>query len=156
MTQEIATSDEGILSAVHVLEYPYTRSVGTVLGTFLAGLKEGRILGSRTPSGAILVPPSEFDPATGDSIDDLVDVADTGTVTAWTWVPRPRAKHPLQVPFAWALVRLDGADTALLHALDAGSEQAMRTGMRVRARWREERKGSIADIECFVPEEGAS
>jgi uncharacterized OB-fold protein len=28
----------------------------------------------------------------------------------------------------------------------------MRTGMRVRARWRNEREGSIRDIECFEPE----
>jgi uncharacterized OB-fold protein len=28
----------------------------------------------------------------------------------------------------------------------------MRTGMRVRPRWRAERKGEIRDIECFEPE----
>ena len=154
MTQhDKAIADEGVLSAVHVLEYPYTRSVGRVVGTFLAGLQEGRILGSPTPDGRVLVPASEFDPATGDSLEDMVDVSDAGVVTTWSWVAEPRAKHPIQQPFAWALVRLDGATSSLLHAVDAGDPARMRTGMRVRARWRQERKGSITDIECFVPEQ---
>jgi len=147
---------EGVLSAIHTLEYPYTRSVGFVIGTFLAGLKEGRILGIRTKSGDVLVPPAEFDPVTCETLTDLCDVADTGTVTTWSWIPEPRAKHPLQKSFAWALVRLDGATTAMLHAVDAGSADRMKTGMRVRARWRSERKGMISDIECFEPEGAAS
>ena len=39
----------------------------------------------------------------------------------------------------------------MLHAVDAGSAAAMRTGMRVRARWAAERVGSIRDIACFEP-----
>ena len=38
------------------------------------------------------------------------------------------------------------------HAVDAGDPARMRTGMRVRPRWRAERVGSIRDIECFEPE----
>jgi uncharacterized OB-fold protein len=75
-------------------------------------------------------------------------------VTTWAWVAEPRRFHPLDRPFAWALVKLDGADTGLLHAVDAGSIDAMRTGMRVTARFRAERIGSIRDLECFVPEGG--
>jgi uncharacterized OB-fold protein len=110
------------------------------------------VLGTRRPGGGILVPPSEFDPATAESLTEMVDVADAGIVTTWSWVTEPRAKHPLQKPFAWALVRLDGAESAMLHAVDAGTEGAMKTGMRVKVRWRAERKGMITDIECFEPE----
>ena len=55
-----------------------------------------------------------------------------GTVISWSWTPAPLEGQPLARPFAWALIRLDGADTAMLHAVDAGSPGAMRTGMRVR------------------------
>ena len=48
-----------------------------------------------------------------------------GVVTSWAWVSQPRPNHPLQRPFAWALIRLDGADTAMLHVVDAGSESAI-------------------------------
>jgi uncharacterized OB-fold protein len=139
------------LTAPHVLEYPYTRSVGPVLGRFFAGLRERRIVGIRMSDTGVLVPPQEYDPHTSATLDEFVDVADAGIVTTWAWVPQPRAKHPLQHPFAFALIRLDGADSAMLHAVDA-PEAAMRTGMRVRARWREDTQGDIHDIICFEPE----
>jgi uncharacterized OB-fold protein len=147
------TSGDDILSAHHVLEYPYTRSVGPVIGRFLGGLRDGRIEGVRTKAGKVLVPPIEYDPATADAVtDDFVEVGPAGTVTTWCWVARPRTKQPLDRPFAWALIRLDGADSAMLHAVDGGSPEAMSTGMRVKPRWREQRTGMITDIECFEPE----
>jgi len=57
----------------------------------------------------------------------------------------------LQRPFAFALVKLDGTAVPMLHVVDAGEESAMRTGMRVKARWAAERRGSITDIACFEP-----
>jgi uncharacterized OB-fold protein len=66
-------------------------------------------------------------------------------------MPEPLEGQPLAGPFAWALIRLDGADTAMLHAVDAGSAAVMRTGLRVRARWAASRVGSIRDITCFEP-----
>ena len=138
-----------VLSALHVLEYPYTRSTGPVVGRFLSGLRDGRIVGICGIDGRVLVPPTEYDPVTGDALHEFVDVGTTGTVVTWAWIAEPRSNNPLQVPFAWALITLDGADTPMLHAVDAGSEDAMRTGMRVRARWRAERNGHITDLECF-------
>jgi uncharacterized OB-fold protein len=141
------------LTAPHVLEFEYTRSVGPVIGMFLGGLRERRILGVRTAEGRVLVPPQEYDPDTGDPVDDVVEVGQSGTVSAWAWVHEPRPKHPLDRPFAWALVRLDGADTAMLHAVDAGDASRIHTGARVRARWRDEPRGEIQDIACFEPED---
>jgi uncharacterized protein len=141
-----------VLSAPHRLEFPYRRSVGPVLGRFLAGLREGRIEGVRGSDGRVLVPPQEYDPATAEPLDEWVPVGPGGVVMSWAWIAEPLPKQPLRRPFAWALVRLDGAGTALLHALDAGEEERVRTGMRVVARWRPERTGDIRDIECFVPE----
>ena len=133
------------------LELPYKRTLGPVIGAFFTGLRDGRIVGSRTSRGRVLCPPLEYDPETGDSVQEIVELADTGTVQSFAWVPEPLRKHPLQHPFAFALIRIDGADTALLHAVDAGSPGAMSVGMRVRARFRAERKGHVRDLECFVP-----
>jgi uncharacterized OB-fold protein len=144
-----------VLSAPNILEYPYTRSVGPVISRFLTGLRDGRIEGIRAWDGRVLVPPTEYDPETGDAVSEFVEVGQSGTVTTWAWVSTPRAKHLLDHPFAWALVRLDGADTGMLHMVDAGEEARMSTGMRVRVRWRDERKGHITDIACFEPEDAA-
>ena len=142
-----------VLSAEYVLEYTYSRSVGPVIGRFLTGLRDGRIEGVRTASGRVIVPPTEYDPLTGEAVGEFVEVGQAGVVKTWAWLDEPRPANPLQRPFAWALVLLDGADTALLHAVDAGSASGMRTGMRVRVKWAEPRVGRIQDIECFVPEE---
>ncbi|MEW1696414.1 Zn-ribbon domain-containing OB-fold protein [Streptomyces sp. NPDC093249] len=139
------------LRAPLVVEFPFTRSLGPVQSAFLTGLRERTVLGVRTTTGEVLVPPVEYDPATAEELSDLVEVAPTGTVTTWAWNPRPRPHQPLGTPFAWVLVRLDGADTALLHALDAPGPEAVRTGARVRIRWAAERTGAITDIACFEP-----
>jgi uncharacterized OB-fold protein len=139
------------LSALHVLEFNYTRSLGPTLAAFFQGLKDRKIVGARTKDGRVLVPPTPHDPDTGEDISGLVDLSDTGVVTTWAWVSKPRLRHPLQKPFAWALVQIDGADTAMLHAVDAGDESKVSTGMKVKARWADEPSGSILDLECFEP-----
>jgi uncharacterized protein len=131
--------------------FDYTRSLGPTLSRFMAALAGRRILGSRGADGRVHAPPFEFDPVTFDPPDELVPVGPEGTVTTWSWAPQPLEGQPLPHPFAWALIRLDGADTAMLHAVDAGSAAAMRTGMRVRPRWAEHRTGDIRDIVCFAP-----
>jgi len=145
-------AEQGRLSATHVLEYPYRRSVGPIMGQFFTGLRDRRIAGVRTGDGSVVVPPVEYDPVTGAAVSELVDVGPLGVVTTWAWVTTPRPKHPLTRPFAWALIKLDGADTGMLHAVDVGSAEKMKTGLRVKPRWRDERVGDIRDIACFEPE----
>jgi uncharacterized OB-fold protein len=144
-----------LLRAHHVSEYPYHRSVGETLGGFFTGLRDGRIEGITADGGTVIVPPTEYDPFSGRPTGERVTVSDAGTVTTWCWVSEPLPHHLLDRPFAFALVKLDGADTALLHYVDAKTMEAMSTGMRVRAVWRSERHGHITDIAAFVPEADA-
>jgi uncharacterized protein len=132
----------------HTVEFPYTRSVGPIIGAFLDGLQQGKILGSRA-AGRTLVPALEWDPNTGAPAEpDLVEVGPEGEITSWTWVAEPLATHPLDTPFAFALIKMDGADTSMVHVVDA-SRDDVRTGARVRPRWRDDREGHIRDIEAF-------
>ena len=138
------------------IAFDYTRSLGPVLGQFMTALRDRRLLGARGADGTVHAPPFEYDPVTHLPPGELVTVGPAGTVLTWTWLDRPLPGQPLGRPFGWALIRLDGADTAMLHAVDAGADgvdagAAMRTGMRVRPRWAAERVGSIRDIECFEP-----
>ena len=142
-----------LLQAPLEIGFDYTRSTGPVLGRFLAGLAERRIFGAQAADGRVHVPPFEYDPVTFAAPDSLVQVAAEGTVVTWSWTATPMEGQPLNRPFAWALIRLDGADTCLLHAVDAPLT-GMGTGMRVRARWAAEPSGSIRDIECFEPASG--
>ena len=137
------------------LEYPYTRTTGPIIGPFLTGLRDGRILATRV-GDRVICPPVEYDPDTGATVgpENLVEVGPAGTVEGWTWVAEPTSKHPFSRPFAFAQIRLDGADTTMLHAVDAESIEAMSTGMRVVVRYNADRLGTIVDIH-FVPGEEA-
>ncbi|MGK2949999.1 MAG: Zn-ribbon domain-containing OB-fold protein [Acidimicrobiales bacterium] len=141
-----------VLSAPLVIEYPFSRTTGPVIGAFLTGLREQVLLGIKGVDGTVIVPPVEYDPHTGEDLTELVQVGPGGVVDTWAWVRHPMPKHPLQHPFAWALVRPDGAGVGFLQAVDAGSIDAMATGMRVRPRWAAEREGTIHDLECWEPE----
>jgi uncharacterized OB-fold protein len=140
------------LREVLVMEFPYKHSTGDTIGRFLAGLKEQKkIWGQRVAGQGVVVPPlgySEIDSSEG---GDWVEVKDTGTVTAVAIVHEPIDKlHPFTEPFAFVLVKLDGADTSLAHVVRADLAK-LRVGSRVAAVWRadEERIGAIRDIECF-------
>jgi hypothetical protein len=145
-------SDTEVLSAPLLVEYPFTRTVGPIQSAFFTGLREGVVVGVRAADGSVVCPPVEYDSFTSEPLSELVEVGTAGEVTSWAWINHPRADQPLTHPFAWALIRLDGADTAMLHAVDAGDESAMATGLRVRIRWADEREGAITDIACFEPE----
>ncbi|WP_183093006.1 Zn-ribbon domain-containing OB-fold protein [Nocardioides stalactiti] len=139
------------LQAPVTVAFDYTRSTGPVVGRFLTGLRDGIVVGGRTSTGQVVVPPLEFDPVTHEATTEFVEVSSVGTVTSWTWVPEPVKHQPFDRPFAFALVTLDGADVPLLHALDVSSPAEVSTGMRVRVRWAAERVGHINDILCFEP-----
>jgi uncharacterized OB-fold protein len=138
-----------VLRGQHVLEYPYKRSLGPVLSRFFTSLAGRRFEGIRGRDGRVLVPPQEYDPNTAEALSEWVPVGPGGEIVSWSWVTKPRAKQPLQHPFAYALIKLDGADVPLLHAVDARDESQLAVGARVRPRWADEPKGGIRDVVCF-------
>ena len=138
------------LSAPLTLSFDYTRSVGPTLSKFFTALRERRILGVRGSDGRVHVPPAEYDPVTYEPLGEMVPVSAVGTVASWTWQAEPLEGQPLDRPFAWALIKLDGADTPLIHAVDAGEPGAIRTGARVHVHWADEPVGAITDIAYFT------
>jgi uncharacterized OB-fold protein len=148
---EMSQSETELLRKDFESSFTFTRSTGPVVGRFLTELRNRKIVGIKGSEGKVLVPPPEYDPVTFEPLSEFVEVGQSGIVKTWCWVAEPRDKHPLKRPFAWAMVLLDGADTSMLHVVDAGAESAMSTGMRVKVRWAEETTGYITDIACFEP-----
>ncbi len=135
-----------------VMEFPYKHSTGETVGRFLAGLKEQKtIWGQRVKGQGVVVPPmgySELDAAGG---GEWVAVQDTGVITAAAIVREPIERlHPVDEPFAFVLVKLDGADTAFAH-IARGDLGTLKVGARVQAEWEpdDERVGSVRDIAAF-------
>jgi uncharacterized OB-fold protein len=104
-------------------------------------------VGIRGSDGRVHVPVVEYDPVTCAPLTEIVPVASVGTVLSWSRQAEPLEGQPLDRPFNWALIQLDGADTALLHAVDG----EVGTGDRVHAHWVDEPVGAITDIAYFVP-----
>ena len=83
----------------------------------------------------VVVPPlgySEIDASEG---REWVGVADSGIVTAVAKVRQPiEGLHPCSEPFAYVLIKLDGADTAMPHivteSLDSLQEQTRKQSDR--------------------------
>jgi uncharacterized OB-fold protein len=140
------------LSAPLRLSFDYTRSVGPTLSQFFTALRERRVVGARGSDGRVYVPPAEFDPVTYERLTEIVPVSSVGTVLSWTWQPEPLEGQPLDRPFAWALIKLDGADVPLLHAVDVGAagSDSISTGARVHVHWADEPAGAITDIAYFA------
>src|SRR5215204_3084957 len=139
------------LHAPMKVEFDYTRSLGPVLSRFMSALRQRQVLGGVLADGRVVVPPPEYDPISHAAVSDLVPVSDFGMVTSWSWVPEPVAQQPLDRPFAFAQVLLDGSDAPMLHAVAVDSPADMSTGMRVRIHWADETTGTIRDIAWFEP-----
>ena len=139
------------LVAPYKLEYAYKRSLGPILSEFFTGLLNKRICGVRMSDGGVMVPPAEYDPQTGESLSELVPVSDSGVVQSWSWnLAEESGNVALE---GWALIRLVGSTTGMLHRIRSTSESRVFRGAVVKAIWARERHGMITDIEVFVPED---
>jgi Predicted nucleic-acid-binding protein containing a Zn-ribbon len=139
----------------------YSYTAGQALSVFLNGLKEGKILGRKcNKCGRIYVPPRMYCEDCFVPTSLWVEVKDEGVVMtavasfiSWT---RERLDHPEIV----GTIRLfpstarDYVYPGLFHRICCSYEDVRNMtifGKIVKARWkpREERTGSINDIECF-------
>ena len=129
---------------------PYTWWVGEVGSRFLMALRdEQKILGNRCKScNRVYVPPRKNCGRCFADIEDWVELGNEGVVIAHTVVRHAFKPQPVAPPFAYALIKLDGADVAFLHIITDNLD-SLKNGLRVRARFREERTGHILDIESF-------
>ena len=121
---------------------------------FLRALEQGKLLGARTGAdGKVYFPPKEANPATGQPLDQYIELADTGTVTTFAIINIPFAGQRIKPPYVAAYVLLDGADIPVLHLVADIEADQVRMGMRVQAVWkpREEWGLGIDNIEYFRP-----
>ena len=148
MTEEIVNN---VKRTWHV---PYRWCYGLKWTQFFESLeKEKVIYGSRCSScKKVLVPPAMvcsrcFVPTE----EELVPVKDEGIIDAFTIVNLPYPGQPTTPPYAYGLIRLDGAHNLFQHLIDGIPLEDIKVGMRVQAVWSEERTGGFRDIQYFQP-----
>lgn len=137
------------------INVPYSWWAGDTASRFFISLRdEKKIIATRCGTcGRTFMPPRKSCPACFTENREWVNVSDEGEVLSFTVARRRFEAIPSdrKVPVIWALIRLDGADTALLHYLDEVKPEDVKIGMRVKAVFAEERKAAIRDISHFKP-----
>jgi uncharacterized OB-fold protein len=138
------------------LKGDFAWDTGIAIGSYLAGLKAGIILGARCNTcRKTVVPPRLVCEWCYRPMQDVVPLQDTGTVNTFslcyvTW-DMQRLKEP-EIP---AVIEIDGASPlhGIMHMLGEIDPQKVHIGMRVKAVWRPaaERIGAITDILYFKP-----
>ena len=124
------------------------------LSRFAAELRDNkRIMGAKCPKcGTVWCPPL------ADCIkcyvrNEWIEVGPRGTVLTYTTCyvapTRDGKTMDIEIPYMIALVKLDGADTGMLHYLRGIDPIDVRDGLKVEAIFKDERSGSITDIDYF-------
>jgi len=136
-------------------EHVYYWHCGHYMSKFLLGLRDQKtILGIKClRCGRVYVPPREICGRCFVTMDEWVDLGTEGYIYAFTVVKLPyidpNTGKPIKVPRTDVYVKLDGADTCLMHWLDETDEKKITVGARVKAVFKEQRRGTIHDIEYF-------
>jgi len=143
----------------HEVWLPYKYSVGPVFHRFFEGLKQEKILGNKCPEcKKVYVPARTFCPLCYVDMGDWKELAQEGEIISWVIANEAFFGMPVDTPFVGALIRLDGTNCNFLHivgGIDLKDENTVKTkirhGARVKAVWRDERRGHMTDILHFKP-----
>jgi uncharacterized OB-fold protein len=127
--------------------FRYTPGVGNT--AFFEALRDrGVFLGSRCADcGVTYLPARIFCERCLAELTPDTECGPEGTLESWTVAHHDVDGTRLETPVTFALVRLDGADTVLLHRLLAPAA----IGARVHAVVADDRAASIHDLEGFEP-----
>jgi uncharacterized OB-fold protein len=151
---KLPEKDEGIYVHRSGLKVPYTWHAGEYATFFYTELKDHKkIWGTKCPEcGKVYMPPRKSCPECFKQCREWVELGDTGTLLTYTVV---RYSEPLiqprEPPYAYGIIKLDGADTAMVHFLGEVGLDKIKVGMRVKAVFNENPEGNYLDIKYFKP-----
>ncbi len=137
-------------------EMTYRYAAGRYGSAFLAGMREGRLVGSRCTRCAVtLLPPRVACTQCFGEMDEVVDLPLTGRLLAFTQVTFPfldpftGVQRP--IPYCYGMVQVDGTDNTFQYFLSEKDPSRLSIGQAVQAVFRSERRGEMADLLHFQP-----
>ncbi|MGV8079232.1 MAG: Zn-ribbon domain-containing OB-fold protein [Syntrophales bacterium] len=135
------------------IKVPYLWNVGKTGSRFLVAIRDNKeIWGNKCPAcGRVYVPPVKTCGECFVPTEEWVKLSDRGVLESFTVVHYSHEMQPRKAPLAYGLIKLDGADGAILHLIGDTDFAKLKTGMKVKAVFAEQREGTIADIKHFTP-----
>ena len=144
---EPITSEQGVV--LSNVEF----DVGEIGTRFFKELRDNKkIFGIRCKNcNRVYVPPRNSCKECFAKLEEWVEVGDQGTLVTFTTVYVPVANQPADTPYNLGVIKMDGADTGLVHLIEEPDIDKLKSGMRLRAVFRNKTEGNIHDIMHFVP-----
>jgi uncharacterized protein len=152
----VEKAKEEILIKERKFDSIFSYDAGATRSKFLTELRDHqKILGIKCPQcHQVYVPPRAVCYKCFCDMNEFVEVSTTGTLITYSIVYRSEPFYPVEPPFVFGIIKLDGADTGLAHFINEVDLQYIKEGMRVTAVFKKERIGSILDINYFKPAGG--
>jgi len=132
---------------------PYKYSVGSLASKFFIDLRDKKkITAAKCPKcGFVNFPPRSVCPKCFSKIEDLVELPATGTLVTFTQVHYDSAVQAVKPPYAMGVIKMDGADTSMVHFLGDVDFKNLKAGMKLEPVFTEKRNANILDIKYFKP-----
>ena len=146
---------EELIRLNQILSIPQRFATGPIMGKFLKGLKEKRILANKCPKcGRYQVPPREVCAECRIRVTEFVEIGPEGVLAiadiAYYASPDPLTGESRETPYCAAHFVLDGCPTGTFwHELNPADIGKAATGARVRPVWNDNRIGAITDLKYF-------
>ena len=141
--------NQGPVKAYYKMEAEFNWSYGKISRFFRELIDNKRIMGTKCPEcGTVFCPPTSDCPKCWVPAE-WVEVGPQGTVLHFSVIHLPNLWMKRKVPYTIGLIKLDGADTGLMHFVDETDIEKLKTRPRVEAVFADERKGYVTDIEHF-------
>jgi len=135
------------------IKVPYKHTAGAYVEKFITEIgKNNKIMGVKCPEcKKVYVPPKMVCFKCFKKMDEWVEVESHGTLQGFTVVTHSTSVMPLDPPYAYGIIRLEGADTDFIHIIKEGNPENLKVGMKLEAVFKEKPRKRILDIEYFKP-----
>ncbi|RJP31499.1 MAG: Zn-ribbon domain-containing OB-fold protein [Actinobacteria bacterium] len=146
---------ETFYHTVAPLDFGYNYRVGTYLQRYIDALKDKKILGAKCPQcGKVVVPPRKYCGACNKVREEYVELSQEGTLENYTVGHITLEKgqvNQAESPYIVGMIKLGGADNLLVGKVAGVSPQEVKTGMRLKAVWKDQTEGEYSDLDHFEP-----
>lgn len=137
------------------LALPYQYFAGRTGSRFIISLRDDKKIKGvrcRQCDKVYLPPRSTCEHCFEDLTDSWVEVGPGGEITGFTIIRYEEPHQPVKPPYIQALIKLDGADTPIVHVVKGIPLSKVEIGQRVKAVFSRKTTNTIRDIDHFRPE----
>lgn len=135
------------------IKVPYKHTAGAYVEKFITDIgKNNKIMGVKCPKcGKVYVPPKMVCFECFEKMEEWVEVGNEGVLKGFTIVTHSTPVMPLDPPYAYGIISLDGSNTDFVHIINESDPKKLKPGMRLKAVFKDKPRKRILDIEYFQP-----